>query len=231
MLGQSRSTVNLRRVIDEGGILLVSLAKGSLGEETSHLLGSFIVARLWQAALSRIDTPEADRADFNICLDEFQNYLHLPNSLDAVLAEARGYRLNLTLANQHLGQLTPGVAEAVDANTRTRVVFQCGNEDARHLARTFTPLTEHQLQSLARYQVAVRLCVNGHTEPPFTGITEAPPPSLGEAHAEATVRASLARYGRPVAEVESQILARFTAAGAPGFAEVRGGGDGADDGQ
>jgi hypothetical protein len=216
MLGQSQSTVDFRTVMDQGGILLVSLAKGSLGEETSRLLGSFIVARLWQAALSRIDQPEAERVDFNLYLDEFQNYLHLPNSLEEVLAEARGYRLNLTLANQHLGQLTPAIAQAVDANTRTRIVFQCGQEDARHLARTFAPLTDHQLQSLARYQVAIRLCVDGHTEPPFTGTTEAPPPGFGEAHAAATTESSLRRYGRPVAEVEREIASRFMSAGGRG---------------
>ncbi len=105
ILGQSRSTVKLREVMDGSGILLVSLAKGLLGEDISRLLGAFVVARIWQAALSRISMPANERPDFNLYLDEFQNYLYLPQSLDHVLAEARAYGLNLTVANQHYGQL------------------------------------------------------------------------------------------------------------------------------
>ncbi|MEO6858223.1 MAG: TraM recognition domain-containing protein, partial [Solirubrobacteraceae bacterium] len=179
ILGQSISTVQLSEVLDGRGILLVCLAKGLLGEETSRLLGSFIVARLWQAAMHRADRVEEQRPDFNLYLDEFHNYLHLPQSLDEVLAEARGYRLNLVLANQHLAQLSASTREALAANARTRVVFQCGQDDAHYLAREFEPaLTRRDLQSLQRFQAAVRLSVAGHTEPPFTGVTAPAPPSL-----------------------------------------------------
>ena len=137
LLGQSSSTVQMTDLLDGNAILLVSLAKGLLGEETSRLLGSFIVARLWQAAMHRADRPEPDRPDFNLYLDEFHNYLYLPQSLDEVLAEARGYRLSLTLANQHLAQLSATTREALAANARTRVVFQCGQEDAASLGKEF----------------------------------------------------------------------------------------------
>ncbi len=213
VLGQSESTVDISHAIDQNGILLVSLAKGLLGEETSRLFGSFLVARIWQAALARADRPEAWRPDFNLYLDEFQNYLHLPQSLDEVLVEARGYRLGLVLANQHLGQLQSSTREALASNARTRIVFQCGQEDARYLAREFDPLTERDLRHLERFQVAARLCLDGRTEPPFTGVTRPMPDSLGDRHASWMVGAVLARSGRPRAVVEAEIADRLRARG------------------
>jgi hypothetical protein len=138
-----------------------------------------------------------------------------------VLAEARAYRLNLSLANQHLGQLRESTRQAVETNARTRVVFQCGQEDARHLAREFRPLREHDLQSLGRFQAAIRLCVDGHTEAPFTGITESSPLSRGEAHAAGLVEVSLSRYGRPRLDVEAEIEGRLIGFGVRGgFKEI-----------
>jgi len=223
LLGQSSSTVHMGEVLDRNAILLISLAKGLLGEETSRLLGSFIVARLWQAAMHRADRPEAARPDFNLYLDEFHNYLYLPQSLDEVLAEARGYRLCLTLANQHFAQLSPTTREALAANARTRVVFQCGQEDAHYLAREFEPvLTRLSLQSLQRFQIAVRLCVNGHSERAFTAVTADPPPSLGEEHAARMARLSLQRHGRPRAEVEAAIVRRLRSEGVKKTAQYAG---------
>ncbi len=214
ILGQSTSTIQMPAVLDGKGILLVSLAKGLLGEDTSRLLGSFIVARIWQAAMHRADRTEDLRPDFHLYLDEFQNYLHLPQSLDDLLAEARGYRLNLTLANQHLAQLSPSTREALAANARTRVMFQCGQDDAHYLAREFEPhLTERGLRNLQRFQVAVRLCTGGHTGPAFTGLTAGAPPSLGAGHATAIADASLRRYGRRREQVVAAIEARFMAVG------------------
>jgi hypothetical protein len=214
MLGQVASTVDLGRAMDDRRIVLISLAKGQLGEEVSRLLGSLIVARIWQAAMARSRRPEPARADVNLFLEEFQDYLHLPSSIDDVLAQARGYRLSLTLTNQHLGQLSQAVREALAANARTRVVFQVGQEDARYLAREFEPwLGEQQLRNLQRHQVAIRLCVDGRTEPPVTGMTRPAPASLGEAHAERLIRRSAARYGRPHQIVAAEIHARLRASG------------------
>jgi hypothetical protein len=214
MLGQSRSTVDLPQAMDEGRIVLISLAKGLLGEETSRLLGSFLVARLWQAALARADRPESARRDFNLYLDEFQTYLHLPQTLDDVLVEARGYRLSLVLANQHLGQLSSSTRETLAANARTRVVFQCGQEDARYLAREFEPwLGQQELRNLQRFQVAVRLCRDGRTIRPLTGLTRPAPPPLAGGHLELMTEAALKRWGRPRQVVESEILGRLQAAG------------------
>jgi hypothetical protein len=214
ILGQIQSTVQPSELLDGRGILLVCLAKGLLGEDTIRLLGSFVVSRLWQAAMHRADRAEERRADFNLYLDEFHNYLHLPQSLDEVLAEARGYRLNLVLANQHLAQLSPSTREALAANARTRVVFQCGQDDAHYLAREFEPaLGRRDLQNLQRFQVAVRLSVDGHTEPPFTGVTAPAPMTLGLAHADRIAAASVRRYGRPRDQVEAEIAKRFRSEG------------------
>jgi hypothetical protein len=221
ILGQSRSTIDLAGVMDGRGVLLVSLAKGLLGEDISRLLGAFIVARIWQTALGRIALAPDSRPDFNLYLDEFQTYLYLPQSLDDVLAEARSYRLNLTMANQHYGQLRDSTRASIDANARTRITFQCGPEDGRYLAREFAPLTEQQLQNLGRFQVAVRLCVGGHTERAFTGVTLEPPPSRGALNAERLVRRSLERYGRPRVEVEAEMVARLRRFGVRGdFTEL-----------
>lgn len=214
MLGQSVSTVRIPEAIDHRAIVLVSLAKGLLGEDTSRLLGAFLVARIWQAAQARANRPEAWRPDFTLYLDEFQNYLHLPQSLDEVLVEARGYHLGLALANQHLAQLGPTTRQALAGNARTRVVFQCGQEDARYLAREFEPqLGERDLRQLQRFQVALRLCVNGQTVPPFTGVTRPETPSLGTEHADWLAGAALARVGRPRVVVETEIAERLRAKG------------------
>jgi hypothetical protein len=210
IMGQPRSTIDLAACMDHGGILLVSLAKGLLGEETSRLLGAFLVARIWQTAMARAARPPSSRSDFSLYLDEFQNYLHLPQSLEDVLVEARGYHLGLVLANQHLGQLASPTREALAANARTRVVFQCGQEDARYLAREFSPwLGDLQLLNLQPHQVAVRQFRDGRTERPFTGVTRPEPPSLGAAHAAALTVAALERCGRPRADVESEIEQRL----------------------
>jgi len=221
VLGQSTSTIDLQQVIDRQGILLVNLAKGELGDETSRLLGAFVMSRIWQAATARSSRPEIWRPDFNLYLDEFHDYLYLPQSIDEILAQARGYRLSLTLANQHLAQLHESTRQALTANARTRVVFQLGPDDARAVARDFEPMTIHQLQSLARFQIAVRLNIDGHTSPPFTGVTLSAPAALGEGHANELKFKSAQRYGRPVAEVEAEILARLEGFGASGpFKEI-----------
>ena len=211
IMGQSRSTIDLGRSMDQGGILLISLAKGLLGEETSRLLGAFLVARLWQAAMARAGRRESERPDFCLYLDEFQNYLHLPQSLDEVLVEARGYRLGLVLAHQHLGQLSAATRDALTANARTRLTFQCGQDDARYMAREFHPwLSDMQLLNLQPHQVAVRLFQDGRTQRPFTGVTRPEPPSLGDDNVAGLIEGALARCGRPRSQVESEIEARLS---------------------
>lgn len=171
------STLDVGRLLD-GGLLLVRVPKGLLGEDTARLLGSFVVAKVWQAATARAALGQDARVDASLYVDECQNFLTLPRSFDEILAEARGYRLSLVLAHQHLGQLPRELRDAVSANARNKVFFTMSPEDAFVLARHTTPqLTEHDLANLDAYQAAVRLVVGGQDQPAFTLRTR-PAPEL-----------------------------------------------------
>lgn len=163
-----RSSIDMGELLD-GGLLMARLPKGLVGEDTSRLLGSFVVAKTWQAATARASRPEAERRDASLVVDECQNYLTLPRSFDEILAEARGYRLSMVLAHQHLGQLPRDLRDAVSANARNKVLFSMSPEDAFVLQRHTRPqLGEHDLANLAAYQAAVRLTVGGEDQPAFT---------------------------------------------------------------
>jgi hypothetical protein len=167
-VAREQSTVDLRKMLD-GGILLVRLPKGVLGDETARLLGSFIVAATWQAASERAKSAQGARVDASLYIDEAANFLNLPYPLEDMLAEARAYRLALVLAHQNLAQLTPELREGISANTRNKVFFTCSPEDAKSLAPHVAPqLTEHDLAHLDGFQAAVRLTVDGARTPAFT---------------------------------------------------------------
>jgi hypothetical protein len=207
VLCQPRSTVDLREIVEGGKILLADLSVGRWGETASALLGSFLVAKLWQAVLARAATPEDERRDFFLFIDEFQRFLGMRGPFGDALAEARSLRLCLTIANQHLGQLPRELRDAVISNARSRAVFQCGPYDARALAAEFAPLDAGALMSLPRFEMAVRLSIDGRTSAPFTMRTLAPPLAR-EAASVAEVRAASAqRYGRPAAELDAELRA------------------------
>jgi hypothetical protein len=213
IVGQSRSSLDLPTILARRGVLFVSLAKGLVGEEASALLGSLVLAKLWQATLARAGVAEAARPDVSVYVDEFQDVLpRLPMAFQDVLAQARAYRLGLTLAHQHATQLPPELRQAMLANVRSRVVFQSGAADARLLAREFEPfLSERDLRSLEAFQVAAMLASSGSVGRPFTARTLPAPP--GRRRDVAALRArSATRHGRPRAEVEAAIRARLTAA-------------------
>lgn len=164
-----RSSIDIGRLLDDGGLLLARLPKGLLGEDTAKLLGSFIVSKTWQAATARAGTPIDRRRDARLVVDECQNFLSLPRAFDEVLAEARKFRLSLVLAHQNLGQLPRGLAEAISANARNKLYFQMSVEDARLLARHMAPnLTEHDLCNLGAFQAAVRLLAFDRLQPACT---------------------------------------------------------------
>lgn len=171
------STVDIDEVLD-GGLCLVRIPKGTLGEDTMQLIGSLIVARTWQATTARARLPQAHRRDAALVLDECQNFLHLPYALDDMLAEARGYRLSITLAHQHLGQLSRDLREGIATNARTKIVFTASPDDARELARHTTPaLTDHDLAHLDAFHAAARLVSHGEHARPFTLTTTPLPPA------------------------------------------------------
>ena len=190
------STLDMRAVLDAGGICLVRIPKGSLGEDTTKLVGSLVVASVWQAAAARAALPQARRADCGLYVDECQNFLNLPYPLEDMLAEARGFRLSMTLAHQHLGQLGRELRDGISANARNKIFFACSPEDARDLARHTTPrLGEHDLAHLAGYHAAARLLVDGAEAAPFT-LTTTPLPAAERGRAR-TLRRAAARNARP----------------------------------
>lgn len=208
IVGQEQTTFPLRDLLDKGGLLLARLPKGALGEDTSRLLGALLVARVWQEILGRARLPEHARRDCAMYVDEVHNYLALPQSFEDVLAEARGYRLSLCLAHQHLGQLPRAMADAVSANARTKVVFTCSPEDARALERHVAPeLGAHDLANLARYQAACRIVAEGQVAPACTVRTDALPPG-DRAHAGRLRTAAERRFGRKLDVVERRLRAR-----------------------
>jgi len=173
------STVDMQRVLNDGGICLVRIPKGALGEETTRLLGSLIVARTWQATTARAALPQPQRPDASLVIDEAHNFLNLPYPIEDMLAEARGMRLSMTLAHQNLGQLPRDLREGLSANARSKVFFAAGPDDARDLARhTAPPLTEHALPPLGAYRAAVRLVFRGAHARPFTLATQPLPEAV-----------------------------------------------------
>ncbi|MER7457330.1 type IV secretion system DNA-binding domain-containing protein [Micromonospora sp. NPDC126480] len=183
VIGNAHSSFDMGTILD-GGVLLCRLPKGILGEETSRILGSLIVARVWQAAIARASIPEDQRKDACLYVDECQNFLTLPGSVGDMLAEARGFRLGLVLAHQDLAQLPKDVAAAVSANARSKLFFTVDPADARELSRHTKPeLDEHDLAHLDVYTAAARLLVGNRELPAFTFTTTPPAPVIGEATA------------------------------------------------
>lgn len=207
LVGQADSSFSFEDVLAEGKVLVISLAKGLLGEEAANLLGSLLLMRLWQAVLGRAALPPEARPPLFVYVDEFSDYVGAAGTFGELLAQARGLGVGVTVAHQHLAQLPRELRAAVLANTRTRVVFQTSADDARLLAREFDPhLTPADLMGLGPYEVVMSLAVGAQTVPPVTGRTRPLPDPLGTA---AEVRAqSAARYGRDRAEVEAAIRAR-----------------------
>jgi Type IV secretion-system coupling protein DNA-binding domain/TraM recognition site of TraD and TraG len=174
VVGQPKPRFDLRSVFTDQKILLVSLAKGSLGPEGAALLGSLLVSQLWQAAQERVQVPEHGRRPVLIYLDEFQEYLHLPTDLAAVLAQSRSLGVGLTLAHQHLRQLPKAMESAVMANARSRVCFQLSPEDATSMARTTELLEAKDFLGLDAFEIYASLSTNGRTSN-FVSARTSPP--------------------------------------------------------
>ncbi|WP_280483213.1 type IV secretory system conjugative DNA transfer family protein, partial [Nocardia cyriacigeorgica] len=202
-LAAGPSTVDLGDVLDHGGICLARIPKGSLGEDTSRLMGSLLVARTWQATTARVGTHPDQRPDATLALDEAHNFLNLATPLEDMLAEARGLRLSLVIAHQNLGQLPTDMRAAVSANARNKVIFTASPEDARDLARHTTPwLSEHDLTHLDAFHAAARVLVRGQQAPPFTLTTQPLPPAV-PGRAREIRAAARARLAAPLPTTES----------------------------
>jgi hypothetical protein len=212
VVGGATSSFDMGAVLD-GGICLVRVPKGLLGDDTARLLGSFVVARVWQAATARARTGQPLRAPASLYVDECQNFLTLPYRFEELLPEARGYGLALVLAHQHLGQLPRELHDALSANARTKVYFSCSPEDARLLERHVHPhLGAYDLAHLGAYQAAVRLLAAG-SELPVCTIRSRPVSPAIPCRADQARAAARARYGRTSQQRRTESLRREYAGG------------------
>ena len=208
LIGQSESSFDVRKVMDEGKILLCNLSKGSLGDINSDLLGFVLVSKLQIAALSRTDMPEEQRRDFYLYLDEFQNFT--TDSISTILSEARKYKLSLNLTHQFIQQLDEPIREAVFGNVGTIVSYRVGVEDAEFLARQFSPIfAEYDLISLERFTAIMRLLANGTPQRAFSLAVPAPPSGGDGAVRERVREMSRQAYGTPKERVVAIINERF----------------------
>jgi type IV secretory pathway TraG/TraD family ATPase VirD4 len=207
IIGQSKSTLNFREILDAGKILLVSLPKGRLGEINSSLLGLIVVGKLVMASFARIDMPEQSRRDFYLYMDEFQNFT--TQSIETALSEARKYRLCLTIAHQFIGQLPDEIKEAVFGNVGSIVSFRVGAQDAEFLVKQFEPVfDQNDLINIDNYNAYVKMLINGQTAPAFNMATYPPAKSKWEI-AQNIKQLSRLKYGRERALIEAEIYERL----------------------
>lgn len=200
VFGQRQPKFSMAEVFTKRKILLVSLAKGTLGSEGAQLLGSLVVAQLWRAALGRVALAAEYRRPVMVVIDEVQDYLRLPGDLGDALAQARGLGVGFTLAHQHLAQLPPSLKAGVLANARSRVCFQLAPDDARVIARD-SNLDPEDFTRLPAFEAYASLHVDG-TTPGWASI-RTQPLDLPTTDPAAIRRASAAHYGQPLNEVET----------------------------
>lgn len=204
IVGQTKTKLNLREVMDQKKILIVNLSKGLIGEENSALLGAMIVTKLQLAAMSRVDIPESERADFYLYVDEFQNYA--TDSFASILSEARKYRLDLILAHQYLEQLPEAVRSAIFGNIGTTVAFRIGAEDSEFLEQEFAPeFAANDLLNLPKFNFYIKLMIDGTASRAFSATNLPPPPKPLKSHRIEIIRLSRDAYGTPRADVEKAI--------------------------
>ena len=213
ILGQSTSSLDFRKNMDEGKIMIFNLSKGRIGEDNSALLGSMIITKLQLAAMSRVDIPnEADRRDFFLYVDEFQNFA--TDSFANILSEARKYRLSLILAHQYIGQLVHDmntkVRDAVFGNVGTMVTFRVGAEDAEFLEKEFEPdFMATDIVNLPKANFYLKLMIDGISSRPFSarGIMPVQRPAVN--YVNDIIEHSRKAYSTPLKQVEEKIAGNW----------------------
>lgn len=173
IIGQVKSTIDLREIMDNKKILLVNLAQGRLGEETASLLGGMIITRLQSTAMERVDIPTDQRNDFYLFVDEFQNFA--TDSFAKILSEARKFKLDLCMTNQYIDQLPLTVRQAIFGNVGTLGSFVVSQSDAAILEKEFAPtISAEDLVSLDAHSMYIKLCIDGMTSTTFSARSLAP---------------------------------------------------------
>lgn len=209
VVGQSKSTIDIFKIMNEGKIFLVNVSKGRVGEDNSALLGGMIITKIQLAAMERVRIPENERRDFYLYVDEFQNFA--TDSFANILSEARKYRLNLTIAHQYTAQLSnengTAVRDAVFGNVGTMIIFRVGADDAEFIEKEFEPeFTAQDLVNLPNFHIYLKLMIDGVTSRPFSASTLPPMKiDLSAGVKDKIVESSRKLYTRPREEVEAEI--------------------------
>jgi len=213
ILGQSRSTINMREIMDTGKIFIVNLSKGKMGEDNSALLGAMIISRLQLAAMSRVDIPEEKRRDFYMYVDEFQNFA--TDSFASILSEARKYRLALTIAHQYIGQLVSNdgntkVRDAVFGNVGTIITFRVGAADGEFLEKEFMPeFLQNDLVNLAKANIYIKLMIDGVSSKPFSATTLPPHIQPLQSYKDIIIKNTREHYAVPRKIVDERIASEW----------------------
>jgi len=218
IIGQSKSKIDFKEVVDGKKILLANLARGKIGEDNSKVLGVFLITKLYLAIISRADIKQEERNDYYLYIDEFQNFA--TKIFVNILSEARKCKLNLILANQYISQLdeitaqgkVTEVRDAIFGNVGTFISFRLGAEDAQFLEREFLPeFSAQDFTNLPKFHIYLRLMVDGVATRPFSAITLPPPPEPKESNKEKIIKVSRERYATP-REIIVEKLGRWTGA-------------------
>lgn len=203
MIGQVKSTIDLRDIMDTGKIFLVNLSQGKIGEENTSLLGGMLITRLYTNAMQRAAMPIDQRKDFYLYVDEFQNFA--TNTFVKILSEARKYGLNLMVTHQFIDQLQPEIQDAIFGNVGTLANYVVGPKDANRLEKEFAPdLTAEDLVNLERFSFSLKLTIDGAQSKPFTGRLMFPP----HQHVglkEQVMHYSREQYASERADIESKL--------------------------
>lgn len=212
IIGQSKSTINMREVMDGRKIFIANLSKGRVGEDNTALLGAMLITKMQLAAMSRVDTPEKERKDFFLYIDEFQNFF--TESFANILSEARKYRLSMTLAHQYIGQLVNQgntvVRDAIFGNVGTIITFRVGAEDAEFLEKEFTPeLTADNLVSIGKHSVYIKLMIDGLVSRPFSASTLPPYPTPEITFTDVIIENNRRKFGHSKELIEKKINDSF----------------------
>ena len=211
IIGQSKSSFDFRKSMDEGKILLINLSKGKIGEENSNFLGLILVPKILMAAMSRQDVPEEKRRDFFVYVDEFQNFA--TPDFAQILSEARKYRLSLTVANQFIGQMDEEVKNAVFGNVGTLITFRVGVTDANYLQHEYQPVfNETDLINIDKFNAYVKTIVKNEPVKPFSlDLTKDMSKVINDKNpeiAKAIIQLSRLKYGRQRELVDAEIIHR-----------------------
>lgn len=207
IVGQEKSSFNIREMMDQKKIFLVNLSKGRIGEQNAGLLGAMIVTKIYLAAMSRADVMKdvmAKLPPFYLFVDEFQNFAN--DSFSDILAEARKYKLNLTIAHQYIEQMEETVRDAVFGNVGSTIAFRVGPLDADVLEKIFLPtFTAEDIVNLGKYQIYLTLMIDGVGSKPFSATNMAPLPRKAITYRNEVIENSRAMYAHTRADVQSKV--------------------------